>query len=452
MRARHGCVNSGHSTTPDVLNSSLPRGATGLVVALSGGADSCSLLAAAALLRAERPDLPLRAVHIDHGLQAAAAGFRQTCAEICEHLQVPLAVIAVAVALPAGSSLEEAARDARYAALKAQLAPGECLLTAHHALDQAETLLLQALRGAGPKGLAGMPVCRELGAGWHVRPFLDVPRQELLKFGAALQVQHHEDPMNADLRFDRAYLRHELWPGIEARWPGAHVALSRAARHAADAQELLDETATVDLTRLRDGDALLVPALRTLAPLRRFNAVRLWLNESGVEPPSTARLNEALRQVLEAKADHMPEISWGKHALRRYRERLFLTPADSARLEGRFEWRLGCAEALDLGGSLGQLRWNRQKGGIDVKHQGASVLVRGRVGGETLKIAAGAKTHTLQHLCQEFGVLPWMRAALPLLYVGNALIAVADLWLETQWCAADELGFAPVWIDAPIIS
>jgi tRNA(Ile)-lysidine synthase len=273
----------------------------------------------------------------------------------------------------------------------------------------------------------------------------------LLAFGASLHGQHREDPMNADLRFDRAYLRLKLWPTIAARWPGAQLALSRAARHAAQAQELLDETAALDVSRLRDGDALLVPTLRALPPLRRFNAVRLWLADFGVEPPSTARLQEALRQVLEAKSDQMPQIVWGEHALRRYRQRLFLTAAASVRLETPLEWRIGCAHQLDLGPGLGSLRWSRHKGGIDARHQGQPVLVRGRVGGETLKIAAGAKTHTLQHLCQEFGVLPWMRAALPLLFMGDALLGVADLWLETRWCAADALGFAPDWIDAPII-
>jgi len=433
------------------LKACLPAGATGLAVAISGGADSFALLAAAVLLREERPALPLRAVHIDHGLQPAAASFRQACTELCEQLRVPLSVIAVEVPLAAGESLEAAARDARYAALRAQLAPGECLLTAHHALDQAETLLLQALRGAGQRGLSGMPACREFGAGWHVRPFLALPRAQLLAFGAALRVQHRDDPMNADLSFDRVYLRRELWPRIERRWPGAMMALSRAARHAAEAQDLLEEAASHDLERLRDGEALSVTALRVLSPPRRFNAVRLWLRECGVEPPSTARLNEAMRQVLEAKADAKPAIHWGHHAMRRYRQRLFVTPAACARLQGPLAWRIGCDAPLALGEGLGSLAWVRHKGGIDARHEGMSVSVRGRGGGETLKAAAGAKTHTVQHLCQEHGVLPWMRDALPLLFAGDALIAVADLWLETRWCD-DAIGFVPTWIGAPNIA
>jgi tRNA(Ile)-lysidine synthase len=185
--------------------------------------------------------------------------------------------------------------------------------------------------------------------------------------------------------------------------------------------------------------------------LRRFNAVRLWLRESGVEPPSTARLGEAMRQVLDARPDHLPAIAWSGHALRRYRRRLFLTDAAPAHMQGMLEWRIGCETPLDMG-KLGYLVWVQQRGGIDAKYQGMPIAVRGRRGGETLKIAAGAKTHSLQHLCQDTGVLPWMRGALPLLMAQDALLAVADLWLEFSWCTADACGFAPAWCGAPIIT
>src|SRR5271155_2614175 len=164
-----------------VLGSSIPRTARGLVIALSGGADSAALLSAAPAQPRFR-GLPLRAVHIDHGLQPAAAEFREACKNLCAHLGVPLELIRVAVRGETGLSLEAAARDARYAALEEQLRPGECLLTAHHREDQAETLLLQALRGAGVKGMSAMPIRRVLGEGWHVRPVLDVPRSELRNF------------------------------------------------------------------------------------------------------------------------------------------------------------------------------------------------------------------------------------------------------------------------------
>jgi tRNA(Ile)-lysidine synthase len=434
-----------------VLDAHTPAGATGLVVALSGGADSASLLAATGLLGTSFRGLPLRAVHIDHGLQSAAAAFRGACTALCGALGIPLTVIPIRVPALPGASIEAAARDARYAALAAELRPGECLLTAHHGEDQAETLLLQALRGAGLKGMSAMPICRPLGCGWHLRPLLEVAQGELLAFGAHL-TGATTDPMNQDLRFDRSYLRRQVWPLIEARWPGAGAALSRTARHVAEAQELLDRAGAADVARLRDGDALSVPGLRALGAAERINAVRFWLSDARVEAPSTARLTEALRQMLEAQDDHLPSIVWGHYALRRYRDRVFLTQAHPPRLEGIRRWSAAPDSRVDLGPSLGRLCRVTQLGGIDAQRLPESLIVRGREGGEALRPAARAKTQSVQHLCQSQGVLPWMRDALPLVFADDALIAIADLWLDARWCVPPlEPGFAIVWEQAPIV-
>ncbi len=434
-----------------MLDLHTPQGATGLAIALSGGADSAALLLAASGLGESLRGLRLRAVHVDHGMQAAAASFREACAALCTPLQIPLTVIAVAVEAPPGVSLEAAAREARYAALAAELRPGECLLTAHHAEDQAETLLLQALRGAGVKGLSAMPPCRPLGRGWHLRPLLEVPQAALLALaahaGAAVL-----DPMNQDLRFDRSYLRRQVWPLIESRWPGSAAALTRTARHAAEAQEMLDAAAAVHVSRLRDGDALSVPGLRALKAGERVNVLRHWLCESGVEPPSTARLTEALRQILDAQLDHMPAIPWGHCALRRYRQRIFITAAELPQLDGARRWRVGGDSRVELGPQLGSLRWAAQIGGLDPQHLPEFLTVRRRGGGETIRPSRGAKTQTVQHLCQAQGVLPWMRDALPLVFADEALIAVADLWQEASRSAADGApGLAIRWENPPII-
>jgi tRNA(Ile)-lysidine synthase len=436
-----------------VLDAQVPAGATGLVVALSGGTDSASLLAAAAGLGAPLRALSLRAVHIDHGLQSAAASFREACAALCAVLDIPLTVISVSVQTPPGASVEAAARDARYAALGRELKPGECLLTAHHSEDQAETLLLQALRGAGLKGLSAMPVRRCLGAGWHLRPVLEVPQGELLAFGASFAGACAIDPMNEDLRYDRAYLRRRIWPLIGARWPGAAGALSRTARHLAEAEALLDRAAAADVSRLRDGDALSLPGLRALEPEQRVNALRYWLREAGAEPPSAMRLTEALRQMFDAQADHLPAIVWGDSALRRYRGRVFLTQAHPPRFEGTRRWPLVPASPLDLGPRLGNLSWVAHRGGIDARRLPETLIVRRRDGGESLKPAALAKTRSVRHLCQSHGVLPWMRDALPLVFAGDALIAVADLWFDARWRAAPhEPGLAIRWDEGPIIT
>jgi tRNA(Ile)-lysidine synthase len=435
-----------------VLDAHTPAGATGLVVALSGGADSASLLAAASVLGTDFRGLRVRAVHIDHGLQFAAASFREACAASCAALNIPLTVIAVSIQAPPGASIEAAAREARYAALAEELQEGECLLTAHHRDDQAQTLLLQALRGAGLRGMSAMPVCMPLGRGWHLRPVLEVPQGELLAFGKRAGGASVIDPMNENLRFDRGYLRRQVWPLIEARWPGAVAALSRAARHAAEAQELLGRRAAADVSRLRDGDALSVPGLRALEPQERINAFRFWLCETGVAPPSTARLTEALRQIFDAKVDHLPAIVCGDYALRRYRQRVFMTQPCPPRLEGTRRWSKAPESRAALGPQLGELCWVAQNGGLDAQRLPEHLTVRRRQGGEALKPGANAKTHSVQHLCQSQGVLPWMRDALPLVFAGVDLIAVADLWLDARWCVGvGAAGVAIEWRRGPII-
>jgi tRNA(Ile)-lysidine synthase len=439
-----------------VLHSQLPAQATGLVVALSGGADSSALLAALAALPASTLGIPVRAVHVDHGLQPAAAGFREACARLCDDLEVELTLVTIAVACASGVSIEAAAREARYRALAAAMHAGECLLTAHHRDDQAETLLLQALRGAGLKGLAAMPACRPWGPGWHLRPLLGVARGDLQQFAAESGIAGAEDPMNRDLRFDRAYLRSELWPRIDARWPGAAQALARTATHAAEAQGLLDAIAAADLGPLRDGEALLLPRLRGLAPARRSNAVRRWLQERAVQLPPTARLQEALRQVLAADDDHLPAVTWDRYALRRYRERLFVTQATPPRLARPLSWPIGerpaLGDELELGTGLGALHLRSQHGGLDPARLPRLLNVAPRSGGEVLRPASNAATQTVQHLCQALGVLPWMRDALPFIYAGQELIGIGDLWLDARWCLpADERGIAFRWLRAPNI-
>jgi tRNA(Ile)-lysidine synthase len=391
-------------------------------------------------------------VHIDHGLQpAAAAAFRAAAQALCDRLEVPLKVVSIQVDVGEGASIEAAAREARYAALAAEVGESECLLTAHHREDQAETVLLQALRGAGLKGMAAMPGCRPFGKGWHARPLLDMAQNQLLEWGAQLGGSSAFDPMNADLRFDRSFLRLRLWPLVAARWPGAGAALSRAARHMAQAQALMDLSGQEDLAKLRDGDALSITGLRILSPAKRSNAVRLWLSEAGVELPSTARLEEALRQVLRADEDHVPAIVWSGHALRRYRQRLFLTAAQPPHMQDH-AWSLRPAAPLILGEHLGSMNWVPQLGGLDAHRLPDVLQVRRREGGESLRPAPLAKTQTVQHLCQHWGVLPWMRDSLPFVFAGNDLVAVGDLWQEARFCApAAEPGLRIAWDKAPII-
>lgn len=434
------------------LAACVPAEATGLVVALSGGEDSTSLLVAAAAI-AGGGGPPLRAAHIDHGLQPAAVEFRRAAAAQCERWRVPLAIVAAQVKCDAGQSLEAAARAARYAALERELRPGECLLTAHHREDQAETLLLQALRGAGPKGLAGMPALKPFGRGWHARPMLDFSRRELREYlAAAGAAAAGVDPMNADTRFDRVYLRQTVWPLLERRWPGASLALARAAGHLAVAQELLDDLADGDLADVGDGETLAVPRLRGLGVNRQLNVLRRWLGERGASMPPAARLQEALRQIMGAAADHVPAAIWADAALRRYQDRIFLTAAELPKVGAPLSWEFRAQPLLRLGPGLGQLRAVAADGGFDLARLPQILSVRRRAGGETLRPAPGAATQTVQHLCQAQRVLPWMRDALPFIFAGEDLIAVGDLWAEAAFsAAAAPAGLQILWESPPNI-
>jgi tRNA(Ile)-lysidine synthase len=239
---------------------------------------------------------------------------------------------------------------------------------------------------------------------------------------------------------------------IEGRWPGAAIAVSRTAGHVAEAQGLLDRAAARSVDQLRDGNSLSVAGLRALSSPEQVNTLRYWIGANAAVPPSTARLKEALRQIIGADADHQPAVIWGGHALRRYRNRLFLTPASLPALNENREWPIAYDSSLDLGGELGVLQWSRQTGGLDAARLPDTLSVRRRRGGETLKVQRHARTQSLQHLCQSLGVLPWMRDALPLVYAGHELIAVGDLWQDARWCVAPGApGYGCAWRGAPIL-
>ncbi|MFO1399961.1 MAG: tRNA lysidine(34) synthetase TilS [Steroidobacteraceae bacterium] len=309
-----------------------------LCVAYSGGVDSSALLHALVALRRRRR-LALRALHVDHGLQPDAGAWARAAAAQARRWRVALEVLPVRVA--AGGSLEAAARAARYAALAARLEPGELLLTAHNQDDQLETVLLQLVRGAGIAGLAAMPARAPFAAGTLLRPLLPVPRALLRAYLERSGVAWSEDPSNADERFDRSYLRQRVVPLLRSRWPAVAVTVSRSARHAAEAQQLLAAATARTLDAALDGAALRLSALRRLGPAARRALLRQWFAERGCPAPDQRRLEELARGVLQARGDAQPLLRWGGHELRRHGDRLHLgalrTPPPRAPLQWR--WR-----------------------------------------------------------------------------------------------------------------
>ncbi len=415
-------------------------------VALSGGLDSTVLLHATSAVAAQ-DRIPLRAVHVDHGLQAESAGWAAACRAACGVLGISMDVLSLGLVPPKGESLEAAARESRYAALSRHLAPGEWLLTAHHQDDQLETVLIQLLRGAGVAGLAAMPSRARLGAGWHVRPLLDVEREELAAYARDQGLAWHQDPMNNALRFDRGWLRSRVLPAIRYRWPAAAATVTRSALHLAEAARLLAELAVADAAAAVDEGRLSLEELGRLSRDRQVNLLRWWLRQAGLRAPPAARLGAAMPEFFAARGDAAPCLRWGEGEIRRYRGRLYALP----RLPD--PPAVGAADVsggLDLGTGLGRFELVAGQDGGIAASLAATAAIRFRRGGESLRPHPGRPRKRLKDLCQESGVVPWMRDRLPLVYVGERLAAVGDLWIDVEFAAKPgSPALKPVWNDRP---
>jgi tRNA(Ile)-lysidine synthase len=421
-------------------------------VAFSGGVDSAVLLHATAMLRERYPGLAVRAVHVNHHLQTHAVDWARHSRDFAAGLGVVCDVLDVHVVVPRGESTEAAARAARYSALSQALGEGEFLLTAHHRDDQLETLLLHLLRGAGVAGLDGVPESASLGRGRLLRPLLDVDHSELVAYAQAAGLKWVEDPSNADTRFDRNYLRQRVLPVLLERWPAAASGASRTARHLVEAQALLEERAREDLALARAGANLRVSAVRALDPPRARNLLRFWIARAGFRVPSSAVLDQVLWQMLNARDDALPLIKWGEVELRRYRDALYLGRSACCTPLAALTWDWRARAELELPAELGRLRMRPARHGEAAFAAPLQPLrVDWQRGSQRLQLAAGAPRRTLRNLFQEHGVVPWMRPCLPLLFIGESVAAVADLWIDAAFQSRDAGGNVLEWLDHPAI-
>ncbi len=414
-------------------------------VAFSGGLDSTVLLHLLAELKECDPALPpLGAIHVNHHLRAESDLWQRHCLARCEALGVTLEVAEVRVNR-SGSGLEAAAREARYRVFESILGSGEALFLGHHQDDQVETLMLRLLRGAGLNGLGAMSPARSLGRGTLQRPLLDLPRSELAAYAAARRLSYIDDPSNADCGLDRNYLRHQVLPLLAQRWPAYATTLTRAASHLRDAARDLDASAPgLPRCRNRMGD----PGLR-LAPLLAMpdsclaRTLRRWLAELG-QPvaPDTAALAEWVRQ-LRAAGGGGARFQFAGLELGRFQDALYVLPPADAFDPSSFP--VVCGEVQDIPG-VGVLELVPAASGAPSLAGEGPLSWRWRRGGERLRLPGRAGSRSLKQLLQEAGVPPWWRERLPLLYCGEQLVAVADLWLcDGPWLAPGKAGWQVRW-------
>ncbi|MDH5302170.1 MAG: tRNA lysidine(34) synthetase TilS [Gammaproteobacteria bacterium] len=401
---------------------------SGYLLALSGGLDSVVLLD---LLAGTPLDAPLRAIYIDHGLQADSARWGEFCLQQCQQRHISCEVVPVQVRQEAGHGPEDSARRARYAALAQRMLPGEVLLTAQHQDDQAETLLLQLLRGGGPRGLAAMPAINAFGPGWQLRPLLDFSRAQLQHYAADHSLAWVEDPSNADSRYDRNFLRQQVIPLLKQRWPSMAATLSRSARLCAEAADLLAWQAQVDLVGVRQGETLSVAALVSLPEPRRKQVLLEWIGQSRCPLPSERQLQHILHDLLTSAEDAEPCVRWGGVQMRRFQGQLYLLPQENEPLQIKV-WDL--TQPLTWGGR--QLVSKKMPGrGLSLAKLQGAISVRPRQGGESLRLPGRDHHHSLKKLLQAAGLPPWERQQLALLFVDEQLAAVVGHWISADFAA-----------------
>lgn len=308
-----------------VWRAELPASVNRLLVGFSGGRDSQVLLHALCECERIAPRFTLRAVHVHHGIHPRANEWVMHCEQTCAAWEVPLSVVKLAWALSVGESVEDRARQMRYAAFTQTLFPNEVLVTAHHVEDQAETVLLQLLRGAGPKGLSGMPKWKPFHVGWHARPLLDHSRQTLEQYAHEQALDWVEDDSNQSVRFKRNFLRHRIM-NILAKWdPTYATRFARSALHCADTERLLEKYLLDDLAKcVLERGGLSVAVLKQYCADRQRGIVRLWLVRQGCTLPSTKRLYTIVEQMVNASPQAKPSIHWGKWRVYRIREVVYV--------------------------------------------------------------------------------------------------------------------------------
>jgi tRNA(Ile)-lysidine synthase len=435
---------------------------TGLLIALSGGLDSMSLLHACHQFCQHYPQVfpdGLRVIHVNHGLSPKAGSWQQHCVDTCASLGTALVIETLELQAETGQSLEEKARDARYAAFARHILTHETLLLAHHQDDFAETVLLRLMRGAGPRGLSAIPISRSVADGILWRPLLGFSRAALEKYAKQNGLHWVDDESNSDVRFSRNFLRQQIGPYLSQHWPSWQKSVMRSAVLCAEAEQLLQEMALEQLQTLTEGqnDRLTWVTLPDMSRARQRLLIRHWLLRATALTPPWQLVQRIMDEMLDAGADAQPEISWRQWLIRRHRDALYLLQAHETK-----QWKVTGSEQLPPMPPKG-LIWSRQAdGGMDaLVLPGNGVLrlhpvseggmrwpdgecrVLYRQGGERCALA-GRPRRALKKIMQEADIPPWIRTRTPLLYVDGELAWIPGAGV-CEGFAGNGVGWAVVW-------
>lgn len=419
------------------LNPSIQR----LVVAYSGGVDSHVLLDLLVQLQSLH-QRPIKIIHVHHGLSQYADDWVNHVEQIAQAYHVDFVIKKVTVNQQQ-ASLEDAARQARYQAINQELIDGDVLLLAHHQQDQAETFLLRLLRGSGVKGLGGMAMIGSVPfnqlniPAW--RPLLTVNKSQILDYAQQRHLKWIEDDSNSDDSLNRNYLRHQVIPVLQQRWPSVSQQLVDTSQRMREADELLQTLAAIDYQQVQDRcDSLNITRLAELSEARRNNVMRYWLQQLGLNLPEHQQLLKLWSEVCLAKDDAQPLYYWPNVEVRRYRQCVFaMRPLDAFDNKASVIWH-NKQQPLLL--PTGQILEPSQVQQDIAPHywQNGHISIAYRQGGEKIRPVGRQYHHDLKKLLQAEGIPTWQRERIPLLYINQQLAAVLGYWIAQEFAHIED--------------
>ena len=425
-----------------------------IAVAFSGGLDSSVLLHS--LVSIPEFKEKVFAIHVNHGLSPNSKSWIKHCDKFCSGLGVNF--IPLTIELENSKTNENILRKARYEALFSCLKQGDVLCTAHHQDDHIETILFRILRGTGIKGLAGIEKYSQMEGIDLIRPLISYSKKDLLDYANKFEVNWIEDESNEDLSISRNFIRKKVIPNLKNdNWPEYKNSISYLSSKAKEANEILDEIAYLDLKLCASEslDRLSILKIKELSHARAMNVLFTWLGINTHLGVSNKLTDQVYKSIILASESSNPVVTFGKKGqkgsfqIRRFNNFLHHLPlTETETLSNKKVWKWNSDDPLEL--PTGTLSMQVALGkGISTQLTEPGISIKGRIGGERCKPEGRSKSQKLKKLFQEYGVPPWVRDRIPLVYVGDQLAAVSDLWVCDEFVAKkDERGIVLSWTDS----
>ena len=409
-----------------------------IIVAYSGGIDSSALLH---LLNSIKNELKqsIEVIYINHGLHKKSLDWGKFCEDECNEYNIPFKLISINEKCPNGVSIESWARNKRYSIISKEMNKNDILLTGHHMDDQVETFFLQILRGSGPRGLSCMPAIKKFKNGFHVRPFLNIQRNELEEYINANNINWQEDESNSDTRYDRNYLRHSVLPYFGVAWPSYCQSISKSINHQIESMTILNEIALEDMekTLCKNLINLNVIILKRLSVARQKNLIFYWRDSLNLDKPGSKHMEQIISTLINSGYDKCPCVNWKNTEIRKYRDHLYAFKSIHEHDEN-IEINWNTKSPLKIQGETLVAKESHGKGVSKSIIEDARITIRYRHGGEKIYTNSSSHSKTVKQLFQESGVLPWLRDRIPLIYINEELAVIPGFCVGKKYSASKD--------------